>query len=215
VNEIVDFRMAANELVRDSVVVMCDCLIKEYQHILGKRNKRNKRRWWVKSWIMRRNTLGASNTLLVEWTSEDRDMYKNYLRMSREQFFELLSKVKPYIEKQDTNMRQCISARVKLQITLRYLAAGDNFGSLEALYRVQRTTNSKFLPEVLNAIYLSLEDFIKVRNEYMFIIYQFFHNILNIKNILISILFPYFKIHNLTDSEVNMGIIIGKLMLVL
>ena len=53
---------------------------------------------------MRRNTLGASNTLLVEWTSEDRDMYKNHLRMSREQFFfELLSKVKPYIEKQDTN----------------------------------------------------------------------------------------------------------------
>ena len=51
---------------------------------------------------MRRNTLGASDALLVEWTSEDRDMYKNHLRMSREQFFELLSKVKPYIEKQDT-----------------------------------------------------------------------------------------------------------------
>ena len=52
---------------------------------------------------MRRNTLGASNTLSAEWSSEDRDMYKNHLRMSREQFFELLSKVKPYIEKQDTN----------------------------------------------------------------------------------------------------------------
>jgi hypothetical protein len=36
---------------------------------------------------MRRNILGASNTLLVEWTIEDRDMYKNHLRMSREQFF--------------------------------------------------------------------------------------------------------------------------------
>jgi hypothetical protein len=45
---------------------------------------------------MRRNILGASNTLLVEWTIEDRDMYKNKLRMSREQFFELLSKVKPF-----------------------------------------------------------------------------------------------------------------------
>jgi hypothetical protein len=54
--------------------------------------------------------VGASNTLLVEWTSEDRDMYKNHLSMSQEQFFELLSKVKPYIEKQDTNMRECISA---------------------------------------------------------------------------------------------------------
>ena len=50
---------------------------------------------------MRHITLGASNTLLVELTNEDRDMYKNHLRMSQEQFFELLSKVKPYIKKQD------------------------------------------------------------------------------------------------------------------
>jgi hypothetical protein len=101
--------MAANELVREGLVVICGYLIKECQHILEKRNKRKKRRW-VKPWIMRRNILGASNTLLVEWTSEDRDMYKNHLRMSQEQFFELLSKVKLYIEKQDTNMRECISA---------------------------------------------------------------------------------------------------------
>jgi len=103
------------------------------------------------------------NTLLVEWTSENREMYKNHLRLSRERFFELLSKVKPCIEKLDTNVRECISAYVKLQITLRYPAAGDSFGSLEALYRVPRTTILKFLPEVLNAIYLSLEDFNKVR----------------------------------------------------
>jgi hypothetical protein len=31
--------MAANELVREGVVVICDYLIKECQHILGKRNK--------------------------------------------------------------------------------------------------------------------------------------------------------------------------------
>ena len=103
VNEAVDFKMAAYELVREGVVLICDYFIKECQHILEKRNKRKKRRWWVKPWIMRHNTLGASNTLLVEWTNEVRDMYKNHLRMSREQFIELLSKVKPYIEKQDTN----------------------------------------------------------------------------------------------------------------
>jgi len=40
--------------------------------------------------------MGASNILLVEWTSEDRDTYKNHLMMSREQFFELLAKVKPF-----------------------------------------------------------------------------------------------------------------------
>ena len=34
VNEAVDFKMAANELVREGVVVICDYLIKECQHIL-------------------------------------------------------------------------------------------------------------------------------------------------------------------------------------
>jgi len=62
--------MAANELVREGVVVMCDCLVAECQQILEKRNKSNKRRW-VKPWIMRRNAVGASNILLVEWASED------------------------------------------------------------------------------------------------------------------------------------------------
>jgi hypothetical protein len=67
---------------------------------------------------MRRNTLGASNRLLVEWTNEDRDMYKNHLMMSGEQFFELLSKVKPYMEKQDINMRECISAHVNTWLVI-------------------------------------------------------------------------------------------------
>jgi hypothetical protein len=30
----VDSKMAVNELVREGVVVMCDCLMKECQHIL-------------------------------------------------------------------------------------------------------------------------------------------------------------------------------------
>jgi hypothetical protein len=41
VNEAVDFKMAANELVPEGVVI-CDYLIKECQHILEKRNKRKK-----------------------------------------------------------------------------------------------------------------------------------------------------------------------------
>jgi hypothetical protein len=34
--------MAANELVQEGVVVICDYLIKECQHILEKRNERKK-----------------------------------------------------------------------------------------------------------------------------------------------------------------------------
>jgi hypothetical protein len=42
VNEAVDFKIAANELVREGVVVTCDCLMKECQHILEKINMREK-----------------------------------------------------------------------------------------------------------------------------------------------------------------------------
>ena len=37
VSEAVNFKMAANELVRDGVVVICDCLVKECQHVLEKK----------------------------------------------------------------------------------------------------------------------------------------------------------------------------------
>jgi hypothetical protein len=55
VNEAVDSKMAANELVREGAVVICDYLIKVCQHSLEEINKREKRCWWVKPWIMRRN----------------------------------------------------------------------------------------------------------------------------------------------------------------
>ena len=40
-NEAVDFKMAANELVREGGVVICDCLMKECQHILEKTRGKN------------------------------------------------------------------------------------------------------------------------------------------------------------------------------
>ena len=42
VNEAVDFKMAANELVREGVVLICDYLMEECQHILGKKEIRGK-----------------------------------------------------------------------------------------------------------------------------------------------------------------------------
>ena len=48
-----------------SIIVICDSLIKECQHIWEKKMKEKKRRWLVKPWIMRRNILGASH--IVSW----------------------------------------------------------------------------------------------------------------------------------------------------
>jgi hypothetical protein len=57
------------------------------------------------------------------------------------------------------------SCTVQLRVIVRYLDVGDCFGAPEALYRVPRPSISKFLPDVLEATYLGLEDYIKVRKK--------------------------------------------------
>ena len=71
---------------------------------------------------MRRTRSFYINTLLQELRAEDVDKYKNYMRISKETFNMLLEKVRLYIEKQDTKMRQSISAEERLDVTLRFLA---------------------------------------------------------------------------------------------
>lgn len=153
--------MAPNEVVRAGIAIISEYLVNWLRHVLDKKI-RKKKRWWVRPWIARRDKMGASMRLLREWSAEDRTMFHNHLRMSETQFEELLAKVTPLIEKQNTTMREALPARLKLQIVLRYLAAGDCFGTLEALYRVPKCSISHFLPEVLAAIYEVLEYCIKV-----------------------------------------------------
>nr|CAI5861316.1 unnamed protein product [Callosobruchus analis] len=59
-------------------------------------------------------------------------------------------------------MRQAISPKLKLQVTLRYLATGDSFSALASVYKVPKNTISTFLGEGCKAIYDVLMDFIKV-----------------------------------------------------
>ena len=64
---------------------------------------------WVREWLKRRDTRGASALLLKELASEDIDEYKKCLRMSPEAFKKLLGMVSPTIMKQDTHMRESIT----------------------------------------------------------------------------------------------------------
>lgn len=144
--------MASTEIVRIGVETICDYLLHECRKFIEKKRNWRKNRWWIKPWVIRRNTMGASVSLLNEWAAEDQDMFRNHLRMSQSQFEELLVKVEPLITKQNTTMRESLSPKLKLQLVLRYLATGDSFASLEALYRVPRSSISKFLTEVLHAI---------------------------------------------------------------
>ncbi|XP_039948626.1 uncharacterized protein LOC120766943 [Bactrocera tryoni] len=59
--------------------------------------------------------------------------------------------------KQDTGMRAAISATEKLSLTLRFLATGESFQSLNFGTKISRPTISGIIPEVCGAIYKRLK----------------------------------------------------------
>ena len=84
------------------------------------------------------------------------------MRMSAEKFDELLRLVESYISKTDTVMKTAIPARLKLEVTLRFLASGYSFSSLALLFRIPPCKISRFLPETLQSIINTLDSFVKV-----------------------------------------------------
>ena len=84
------------------------------------------------------------------------------MRVSVEKFDELLWLMESYISKTDTVMKAAIPARLKLEVTLRFLASGDSFSSLALLFRIPPFTISRCLPETLQSIIIALDSFVKV-----------------------------------------------------
>lgn len=60
-------------------------------------------------------------------------------------------------------MRNALPAKLKLQVTLRYLATGDSYKTLQYIYRVGKSSISEFVPEVFNAIFEELKEYIEVK----------------------------------------------------
>lgn len=132
--------------------------------------------------MKRRNKLGCYAQLLRELVNEVPQLYKNFLRMNIADFNNLLEMVSPLIKKEDTNMRESISPGERLALTLRFLATGDSFMSLQYLFRIPQSTISKIIPEVCDAIYkVLLSDYFKVISSIFFnhfnnfILYFSFH----------------------------------------
>ena len=78
--------------------------------------------------------------------------------MSSERFENLLSLVGPVIQKQDTHLREAISAEERLVVTLRFLSSGDAQQPLCYSFRMGKTTISNIISETCQAIYDQLRD---------------------------------------------------------
>lgn len=122
-------------------------------------------RVWVKNWVGRREQLGCYARLLTELRAGEPKLYRNFLRLTSQQFDDLLALVTPHIQKQNTNMRESISPGERLMLTLRYLATGNNFHDLQYIFRIPQSTISQIIPEVLDAIYkVLLGEFLQVQS---------------------------------------------------
>lgn len=120
------------------------------------KGKNKKKRKWVREWIQRRDTNDITKTLIEELRTEDAKGFKEFTRMSYEEYKCLLEKVRPIISKQDTNMRKAISTETRLLITLRFLATGDSYRSLMFFFRVPHNTISYIVPNTCKALYETL-----------------------------------------------------------
>ena len=95
------------------------------------RRAARRRKWWMKPWLRRRTFLGQYTRLMEEMRREDIPSYTNYMRMPPELVDEVLQRIGHRIEKQTTFWRKPLSPGLRFAITMRYLASGDSYKSLQ------------------------------------------------------------------------------------
>jgi len=138
--------------------IIISALIDELETELSKKQKLI----WTRKWLLRKDTHGNSVGLIRELAIEDKSEYKSFMRMTPEQFEFLLQEISPKIKREDTIMRPAIPAKIKLELTLSFLATGNSYRSLSHFFRVSKAAISIFVPEVLDAVFEALKDYIKV-----------------------------------------------------
>ena len=120
--------------------------------------KPRKRSELVKPRLQHRESHGFYVQLLSELRLEEPSIYKNYLRMTAENFDEILSLIKADICKKDTVMRDSIPSEIQLAITIRFLVTGNSYKDLSMGFRVHKSTIGEFIPKVCRAIYKRLKE---------------------------------------------------------
>lgn len=100
--------------------------------------------------------------MLKELKENEPQDYRNYMRIDEEKFTKLLDMIKNKITKEDTVMRQAISAKFRLAITLRYLATGNSFEDLKFSAAISPQAIGKIVLETCDALNEKLKNYIKV-----------------------------------------------------
>ena len=120
--------------------------------------RRRRRKIWARKWLTRRSLLGDFEQLMEEMNKEDERGFRNFMRIKPDLFQEMVHRLTPRLKKMTTNMRSPLPVGLKLAVTLRFLATGDSFTSLQYSFRVSKSAISRFLPLVCQAIIDTFKD---------------------------------------------------------
>ena len=122
-------------------------------HLNHPQGRRHPRQCWVRNWILERPLFGQYEVLIDQLLNSDTFGYRNFVRLSPEHVTELVDRVGPVIQKEETRFYEPLPPGLKIAITLKYLATGDSYKTLIYVFRVALNTISLFVPEVCEAIY--------------------------------------------------------------
>ena len=140
-----------------AAVVLLGLLADEEPKGKQKRKKREPKRQWIR----RREERGAFHQLVKEITVEDDKGFRIFFHLSQDQFQFVADKIRPLIQRKPQPyplnlLNNNISVEERLAVTLRFLATGDKFQSLEYLFRITRQQISTIVRETCEAIYCTL-----------------------------------------------------------
>nr|CAH7767560.1 unnamed protein product [Callosobruchus chinensis] len=122
---------------------------------LIKKERRIPRKQWIRKLYRYRNESHLLNEM-------DYLHMQNFTRVTAEDFEILVNLVGPLVMKKDTNLRKAISVQDRLALTLRFLASGDSFTSLQYLFKISNQSISVIVGETSRALATTLMGHIKI-----------------------------------------------------
>jgi hypothetical protein len=102
------------------------------------KKKRKERRWWQMQLYTNREVSSGSRLLADLNFQSVSGLYKNFTRMSPSEFEFLIHLIGKKISKKDTEFGKATSIQESLALTLRFLASGDSYVSLQYLFKISK-----------------------------------------------------------------------------
>ena len=168
---------------------VCAAAVIIHASLQSARKQQRKRREWMSQLFKRRELEGGGLMADLSLTQ-----FQNFCRMTLTDFENLLKLIEPQISKRNTTFRQCIPARTRLAVTLRYLATGDSFISLSYLFKISKQSVSRSVFDVCTNIIKALNNYVKVSDK---ICVVYFYNIYYFR---LSVSLIYSLTHSLSHS---------------